>query len=88
MGALLTFNIGMYQELTGGYNCGNEQVPVPPASAFNPTQLDVTDWFASIRAFGARYAVLTVQADCGFLLYPSNVSFPWGGGRYNSGGNC
>eukprot|EP01052_Picozoa_sp_SAG31_P012471 SAG31_NODE_730_length_12505_cov_3.807109_15_plen_434_part_00 len=78
----LTFNIGMYQELMGGYNCGNDQVPVPPASSFSPTDLNVTDWFASITACGARYAVLTVQADCGFVLYPSNVSFPWGG-RYN-----
>lgn len=36
----------------------------------------------SVKDYGGQYAVLTVQAGCGFDLWPSNVSFPWGG-RYN-----
>ena len=36
----------------------------------------------AVHSYGGRYAVLTVQAGCGFVLYPSNATLP-GGARYN-----
>ena len=52
------------------------------ARPFQPTE---KRFHAAMQSYGGKYAVLTVQAGCGFDLWPSNVSFParLGGGRYN-----
>ena len=35
---------------------------MPPASMFDPAQFNATEWMNSVRDYGGRYAVLTVQA--------------------------
>ncbi len=41
---------------------------MPPATAFNPVQLNATEWMESVRDYGGKYAVLTVQAGELLLL--------------------
>jgi alpha-L-fucosidase len=79
------YNIGEYGELTNDYACGNASLPLPPATAFDAPDLNATAWMEAVRSYGGKYAVLTVQAGCGFDLWPSNVSLPAsaGGGVYN-----
>jgi hypothetical protein len=43
---------------------------MPPATAFNPVQLNATEWMESVRDYGGKYAVLTVQAGELLLLLP------------------
>ncbi len=42
-----------------------------PASAFNPTKLDVEQWVNTIKEAGMRYAVLTTKHVAGFCLWPT-----------------
>lgn len=59
-----------------------------PASAFDPSDLDVGEWLDTAVAAGARYAILTAKHHDGFCLWPtattdySVASSPWrdGGG--------
>ena len=72
MGALVQYNIGLFGELSNNYACANG---VLPPEAFAPaTPVDTDAWAGAARSFGAKYALLTVQAGCGFLLYPTNTS--------------
>ena len=64
-GALFQYNIGEYGTEKSDYACGNMSTPMPPPSAFNPQRLNATAWMESVKAFGGKYAVLTVQAGCG-----------------------
>jgi hypothetical protein len=54
---------------------------MPPASMFDAPQLSVAQWMDAVVAYGGKYAVLTVQAGCGFDLWPSNVTLR--GHKYN-----
>jgi hypothetical protein len=71
---------------TGYYgcrSCWNASCPGVPGlgrnpATFNPTQLDTDNWASSMKALGARHAVLTAKHDAGFLLFPTNVSLPDG----------
>eukprot|EP01043_Picozoa_sp_COSAG02_P096674 COSAG02_NODE_32952_length_508_cov_0.506112_1_plen_85_part_10 len=77
--------MGTYGEQTNDEDCGpslSDGVPLPPASSFNAPLLNVSQWMEAVHSFGGKYAVLTAQAGCGFVLYPSNASVP-GHGRYN-----
>ena len=49
---------------------------------FAPTKVDTDQWLSLIKAYGGKYAVLTVKHNCGFLLYPSNTTLP-DGTRFN-----
>ncbi|CAF4125027.1 unnamed protein product, partial [Adineta steineri] len=49
---------------------------VPPTSRFNPYLLSTDNWVQTIIDFGAKYAVLVAKHNCGFLLSPTNVTFP------------
>ena len=82
VGALLQFNIGEYGTLENDYACGNPKLPPVPASRFNPSGLNTTAWMQSVRDAGMKYAVLTAQAGCGFLLWPTNTKLP-DGSLYN-----
>ena len=85
VGALFQYNMGTYGEQTNDEDCGpslSDGVPLPPASSFNAPLLNVSQWMEAVHSFGGKYAVLTAQAGCGFVLYPSNASVP-GHGRYN-----
>ena len=73
-GALFQYNIGEYGELQNDYACGNAKLPLPNASMFDAPQLSVRQWMQAVKSYGGKYAVLTVQAGCGFDLWPSNVS--------------
>lgn len=59
----------------------------PPASVFNPAQLDTDQWLdAAVRA-GARYAILAAKHCSGFSLWPTSAhdysvaSSPWRNGQ-------
>jgi alpha-L-fucosidase len=51
----------------------NEQIPGEEyarlADQFQPAQFDASDWAATIKAAGARYAVLTARHHDGFALF-------------------
>ena len=58
-----------------------------PASAFDPTGLDVDGWMEVALAAGARYVILTAKHHDGFCLWPTETtaygvaSAPWRDGR-------
>jgi alpha-L-fucosidase len=58
---------------TNGTGCNSSQV-----SSFNPTNLNVSAWMASIAALGASSAVLTAKHGCGFLGWKTNTTLPDG----------
>jgi hypothetical protein len=85
IGALFQYNMGTYGEQTNDEDCGpslTAGVPLPPARSFDAPLLNVSQWMQAVSSFGGKYAVLTAQAGCGFVLYPSNATLP-GGSRYN-----
>ena len=59
-----------------------------PASEFNPDRLDCEQWISTVRAAGAKYAILVCKHHDGFANWPSRYSdygvaqSPWrdGGG--------
>ncbi len=42
-----------------------------PASAFNPTGLDVEQWVMAAKSMGAKFMVLTARHEQGFCLWPT-----------------
>src|SRR5208282_5865650 len=42
-----------------------------PASAFNPTNLNVEQWVLAAKAMGATFVVLTARHEQGFCLWPT-----------------
>lgn len=49
---------------------------------FTPMALNATAWMETTKAMGAKHAILTTQAGCGFDLWFTNATLP-GGARYN-----
>jgi alpha-L-fucosidase len=45
----------------------------PPASVFNPSQLDTDQWLRAAKAAGAKYAVLVAKHCSGFSLWPTEA---------------
>ena len=45
-----------------------------PASAFNPTELDVEQWVRTAKEMGAKFIVLTARHEQGFCLWPTNTT--------------
>ncbi|MBX2924230.1 MAG: alpha-L-fucosidase [Chitinophagaceae bacterium] len=43
----------------------------PPASVFNPSQLNTDQWIQAAKAAGAKYAVLVAKHCSGFSLWPT-----------------
>ena len=58
-----------------------------PAAEFMPTELDCEQWITTVKAAGARYAILTAKHHDGFALWPSAYSrysvadSPWRDGK-------
>lgn len=58
-----------------------------PAEAYNPTELDCEQWIRTIKAGGAKYAVLVCKHHDGFANWPSAytdysvASTPWREGK-------
>jgi len=45
-----------------------------PASAFNPTDLDVEQWVLAAKDMGATFMVLTARHEQGFCLWPTKTT--------------
>jgi alpha-L-fucosidase len=45
-----------------------------PASAFNPTDLDVEQWVLAAKDMGAKFMVLTARHEQGFCLWPTKTT--------------
>ncbi len=71
LGVLIHFNIATYLD-----NDGCTDQIVPNISLFNPYLLNTNNWVQTMVDFGAQYAVLVAKHACGFLMAPSNVTFP------------
>jgi len=52
----------------------NATGPTSNPNTFRPLLLNITQWFDSINALGAKIAVLTAKHGCGFLLWPTNAT--------------
>ena len=58
-----------------------------PASAFNPTAINATQWVLAAKAMGAGSAVMTARHEGGFALWPSKftnysiANSPWKDGK-------
>lgn len=65
----------------------HESTNLPPASVFNPSDLDTDQWIETAAAAGAKYAVLVAKHCSGFSLWPTKAhdysvaSSPWKGGK-------
>ena len=46
----------------------------PPASIFNPTDLNAEQWVMAAKDLGAKYVTLTVRHEGGFCLWPSKTT--------------
>jgi hypothetical protein len=86
-GAFIHYNMGTYVSDGGGCNVKDLRKDKRQAKLdsdlFAPTaHVDTDQWVSLIKAYGGKYAVLTVKHNCGFLLFPSNTSLP-DGSRFN-----
>jgi len=57
---------------------GDSNFPVPPATDFNPSNLNTSNWIAAANAVGARFTLLVASHCSGFLQWQSNVKLPDG----------
>jgi alpha-L-fucosidase len=67
LGAFIHYSIDVYAK--PGASSGST-----PASAFNPTALNVEQWVLAAKAMGATYAVLTARHEEGFCLWPTKTT--------------
>lgn len=72
IGLLIHFNIATYLSIDG---CNNVPELVPETSLFDPARLNTDQWMDIVSAVGGKYATLVVKHNCGFTLWPSDVSF-------------
>ena len=78
IGAFFSFN--MITMLTNvpntQYFCigvGGSKADLPDQDVFNPEDLSLENWMASVKALGAKYAVLTAQHCSGFSMWPTDI---------------
>ena len=67
--AFMDRELGMFMHF-GGAEVGKG----PPASAFNPSDLDCEQWVKVAKSLGANYMVLTTRHEDGFCLWPSKTT--------------
>ncbi|CAF1259137.1 unnamed protein product [Rotaria magnacalcarata] len=72
IGVLIHFNMATYVDDHDG--CTGDMVP--SISLFNPYKLSTNNWAQTMIDLGAKYAVLVAKHACGFLMAPTNVTFP------------
>jgi alpha-L-fucosidase len=59
----------------------------PPASVFNPSNLNTDQWIKAAKALGAKYAILVAKHCSGFSLWPTKAheysvkNSPWKNGK-------
>ncbi len=69
------------------YEAWGLMVGTPPASKFNPTQLDANQWARTAKAMGAKHMVFTSKHHSGFCMWPTKTtdysvkSSPWKDGK-------
>ena len=78
IGAFFSFNmISVLENISNTqYFClgvGGSGGWLPDPYIFNPEKLDIDQWVAVAKSFGAKYAVLTAQHCSGFSLWPTDV---------------
>jgi alpha-L-fucosidase len=57
---------------------GDSNFPVPPATDFNPSNLNTSQWIEAANAVGAGFSLLVASHCSGFLQWQSNVKLPDG----------
>lgn len=73
IGVLIHFEIATYLSIDG---CNNVPSLVPDQTLFDPALLNTDQWMDTIAALGAKYATLVAKHNCGFTIWPSQVTFP------------
>lgn len=86
LGVLVCYELHTFSE--GRYNQGKARIsPIKNIDQFNPQHLDTDQWVQSVKAAGARFAILTASHESGFRLWQSDVnpyslrSTKWGNGK-------
>ena len=82
IGALVQWNIGIFGEETNNYACSHGVIPAANFAPGDAAIPDVNAWARTARDMGAEHAVLTAQAGCGFLLWPTNATLATTGETY------
>ena len=73
IGAFFSFNmITMLTDVPTSYLCG-DNFKLPDPNVFNPEALNLDNWMASVKALGAKYAVLTAKHCSGFTMWPTDI---------------
>lgn len=72
--ALIHFEIATWLD-TSFDGCNKDPSLVPNITLFDPTSLSTDQWMESIVALGAKSATLVAKHNCGFITWPSNVTF-------------
>lgn len=72
--ALIHFEIATWLD-TSFDGCNKDPTLVPNIQLFDPTSLNTDQWMESIVALGANSATLVAKHNCGFITWPSNVTF-------------
>jgi len=67
LGVFIHYSIDTYAERGAPHGS-------PPASAFNPTNLNVEQWVLAAKAMGATFVVLTARHEEGFCLWPTKTT--------------
>ena len=57
---------------------GDSNFPVPPATDFNPSNLNTSQWIEAAQVVGAGFTLLVASHCSGFLQWQSNVKLPDG----------
>jgi alpha-L-fucosidase len=74
IGAYFNYNIELFGSKVGNYGCNFG--PVSPSAWSAPPLIDTDHWIQTAKSAGAKYAILTAQAGCGFLLYNTKSTVP------------
>lgn len=78
------FHFGIRSFFLGHRDWDNKPMP---ADAFNPESLDCNQWISTVKAAGAKYAILVCKHHDGFANWPSRFSSygvaqsPWRNGQ-------
>lgn len=84
VGVLIHYDIQVFEP---SYEFRSNREYQPPASVFNPKELDTDHWIEAACAAGAKYAVLVAKHCSGFCLWPTKAhsysvkSTPWKNGQ-------
>lgn len=52
----------------------NRITPIQDVNIFNPSQLDTDQWIRSVKAMGAKIAIITATHESGFAIYQSDAN--------------